>query len=52
MAEWPKKVGRGWNTSDGYRFFNEEKAKAHQDRVDVLRATQDVVEGVDDSDDS
>lgn len=31
---WPKKVGRGWNTSDGYRFFNEGRAAAHQARVD------------------
>jgi len=31
---WPKQVGRGWNTSDGYRFFVEEKAIKHQARVD------------------
>lgn len=30
---WPRKVGRGWNTSDKYRFFNEAKAVAHQERV-------------------
>jgi hypothetical protein len=36
MAEgdWPKKIGRGWNTSDGYRFFNQDKAEFHQQRVD------------------
>lgn len=31
---YPAKIGRGWNTSDGYRFFDEEKAGAHQARVD------------------
>jgi hypothetical protein len=31
---WPEQIGRGWNTSDGYRFFVEEKAIKHQARVD------------------
>jgi hypothetical protein len=35
--KWPKKVGRGWNTSDGYRFFREQKAEAHQKRVNERR---------------
>ena len=41
---YPKAVGRGFNTSDGYRFFNEEKAKLHQARVDDLPIGEGVVE--------
>ncbi len=32
--QWPKQKGRGFNTSDGYRFFHKDKANAHQKRVD------------------
>ena len=35
---YPVQVGRGWNTSDGYRFFDEERATAHQERVDAAPA--------------
>lgn len=31
--DWPRKVGAGWNTSDGYRFRSEERARAHQERT-------------------
>lgn len=34
LETWPKKVGRGWNTSDRMRFRSEERAQAHQARVD------------------
>lgn len=38
---WPHKVGKGWNTSDGYRYFNEEKAMAHQSRADEHQEDED-----------
>lgn len=38
---YPHKTGRGWTTSDGYRYFNEEKAVAHQSRVGEQQEDED-----------
>lgn len=43
-VEWPVEVADGhWHTSDGYRFSAaaEEKARAHQHRVDAAESGEE-----------